>query len=224
MTPSFTKEKIFELLDLREQQDPARRVFGADTHQYRLHPPLSVFTIRAFESKCGTVLPADYRYFITEVGNGGAGPYYGLFPFGEHDAGDGLCSWDEGGLLGDLSAAFPHDSAWNLPDSFWDRMPDPGPEVSLEEEDRLMQAWVEQLDTNYWNPSIMNGAIPICHIGCALRLWLVINGRQKGIVWYDRRADHAGISPLRNERNEPMTFSDWYMAWLVNPKRAMNLP
>ena len=60
----------------------------------------------------------------------------------------------------------------------------------------------------------MNGAIPICHLGCGLWQWLVVNGEQKGFVWHDSRSDHGGISALRDESGRQMTFSDWYMTWL----------
>jgi hypothetical protein len=53
-------------------------------------------------------LPQEYRHFLTEIGNGGAGPFYGLFPWGKWDGagrelvtwqgGDGKCpAWVEGG-------------------------------------------------------------------------------------------------------------------------------
>jgi hypothetical protein len=156
----------------------------------------------------------DYKYFITEVGNGGAGPYYGLFPFGEQDCGRGFCAWEGGGLVGDLSQVFPHTTAWNLPESFWQLRPNPPAGIALEEEDRLNELWDKELQEHYWNLAIMNGAIPICHLGCALRQWLVIQGQQKGYVWGDDRVDNRGIYPLRDRSGQGMTLSRWYLAWL----------
>ncbi len=56
-----------------------RRVFGADGHRFRLNEPLLESEVDAFESKYNVKLPADYRAFLIHVGDGGAGPYHGLF-------------------------------------------------------------------------------------------------------------------------------------------------
>lgn len=61
-------------------QDPARRRFGARSHDYALRPPLGEARVAAIEAEIGAPLPPAYRSFIAEVGDGGAGPYHGLFP------------------------------------------------------------------------------------------------------------------------------------------------
>ena len=214
MSSTLDKQNILDLLDELRRTDREFNNFGVRAHQYKLYQPLAEFDIAAFECTHGVTLPDDYRHFITQIGNGGAGPYYGLFPFGYQDDIHGYCTWENGYMVGDLSAEFPHQNKWNLPDAFWQKMPDPAPDVSEAEEDRMMEAWDDELDEHYWNPKVMNGAIPICHLGCALRQWLVINGPQKGYVWADNRVDHTGISPLQDDKGIQMTFSDWYMSWL----------
>ncbi|MDT9700961.1 SMI1/KNR4 family protein [Streptomyces sp. P17] len=64
---------------LREMaaQDPRRERFGSDTHQYELAPVLSEAEIRAFEATHGIDLPAEYRSFVAQVGDGPAGPGHG---------------------------------------------------------------------------------------------------------------------------------------------------
>jgi hypothetical protein len=218
MRESFDKAAITRLLSELDRKDRHRSVFGSSVHDYKLHPPIQGSTIEEFEAQHGIRLPDDYRYFITEIGNGGAGPYYGLFPFGQQD--DEL-SWEEGDLVGDVSRPFPHVEAWNLPESFWQQEPDISPDTPRDEEDRLWEAWDKVEQKHYWNPAIMNGAIPISHLGCALRQWLVVNGEQKGFVWNDFRADHRGISPLRNESGRQMSFSDWYVSWLDESLRTL---
>lgn len=220
MTDSFDKLTITRLLSELARRDRHRSVFGSPVHEYRLNPVIPASTIEEFEAQHGIRLPDEYRYFITEIGNGGAGPYYGLFPFGQQD--DEL-SWEEGDLTGDVSRPFSHVEAWNLPESFWQQEPDISLDTPPEEEERLLEAWDKIEQEHYFNSTIMNGAIPICHVGCALWQWLVVNGEQKGFVWNDFRTDHRGISPLRNESGRQMSFSDWYMSWLDESLRKSDV-
>jgi hypothetical protein len=224
MASPLDKATVLKRLSELDRHDPGRGLFGAAVHDYQLHPPVAQAEIAAFEAEHKVTLPADYRFFITEIGNGGVGPYYGLFRFGMHDGNaDDSRPWQGGDLVGDVSAEFVHTEAWNLPSSFWEKAPEVAVEIPQDEEDRLYEAWDKELHEHYWNPKIMNGAIPICHRGCALRQWLVINGPQRGFVWNDDRADDAGISPLRDEHGQQVTFADWYMAWLTDPDRAMGI-
>lgn len=211
MASMLDRSTILLRLNELDRRDRRRCVFGASSHGYKLNPPLPVAVIEAFEERHGVSLPEGYRHFITEIGDGGAGPYYGILPFGKDDDGR---AWEGGGLVGDPRKPFPHKAAWNLPDSFWDGEPDWPPDTPVEEQDRLMEAWDRELEQHYWNPAIMDGAIPICHKGCALRQWLVIHGEQRGFVWDDLRVDNAGIAPALDESGGPLTFADWYMAWL----------
>jgi hypothetical protein len=203
----FEKNVILDRLDKLSRSDAARRRFGATDHDYKLNPPLSASVLEAFEGAHGIILPEDYRYFITEIGNGGAGPYYGLFPFGQHGDSFDFISWEEGYLVGDVSKPFPHVRAWNLPTTFWAQIPN-------SDDDKLWEAWDKIEYEHYWNPSLMNGAIPICNLGCNLRQWLVVNGEHRGFVWNDYRVDRAGISPLETKSGSPVSFADWYMSWL----------
>ena len=64
----------------------------------------------AFETRHHRILPANFRGFITQVGNGGAGLYYGVSELGEIDDDP----WQEGGgFVGKLSEPFPHTGPWN---------------------------------------------------------------------------------------------------------------
>jgi hypothetical protein len=56
------------------------QAFGAETHRYSLRPRLSEQDLVATERRLGVRLPADLRHFYAEVGDGGAGPEYGLRP------------------------------------------------------------------------------------------------------------------------------------------------
>ena len=57
--------------------DATRQVFGADTHDYALAPPITSADLAVLEARFGE-LPHEYRAVICELGAHGAGPYYGL--------------------------------------------------------------------------------------------------------------------------------------------------
>jgi hypothetical protein len=205
--------RIREALEQLAKRDKKLKVFGAASHGYRLNPPVAARQLSAFEKKIGVSLPDEYRTFITTVSNGGAGPAHGLFKLGEHDDGNRHCKWKRW-LVGDVARPFPHRRSWNLPKAFWAREPRPAEELSEAQQDRLWEAWDAKLAKEYYDPRFMNGAIPICHLGCALRQWLVVTGPERGMVWCDDRADKKGVYPLRDARGRNVSFGSWYMSWL----------
>jgi len=184
------------------------QIFGSDSHGFRFNPPLPETEVLAFEQKYKISLPEDYRQFLTCIGNGGAGPYCGIFPLGKMDDNFGFTVWQENdGMVGILSMRFPHDDAWNdlsaLPsEDLFDK--------DQSEYDRL----IEVFDKIYWNNSLVNGAIPICHEGCAIRIWLVVAGAQAGNLWEDRRSENGGLRPLRLSDGSIATFASWYDEWM----------
>src|SRR6516162_3039220 len=110
MTRTIDRFTVLQRLTELDRKDRRRQVFGAASHQYKLNPPLPVSSIEAFEERHGVSMPEDYRRFITEIGNGGAGPCYGVLPFGKDDDDR---EWEGGGLVGDPSKPLPHMSAWD---------------------------------------------------------------------------------------------------------------
>lgn len=97
--------KVRGRLTLMSVLDPLRWRFGASEHRYRLNPGISEQELASFEAEQQVALPADYRSFLLEVGNGGAGPHYGLLPLGRSLG------------PGDLSRPFPLTEAYSpVPD------------------------------------------------------------------------------------------------------------
>ncbi|WP_372368198.1 SMI1/KNR4 family protein [Candidatus Uabimicrobium sp. HlEnr_7] len=220
-------ETIKEKLLLLKKCDTDFEIFGSWEHRYELNEPLPVKDFRAIEKKYDCTFPEDYRIFITEIGNGGAGPGLGLFPVGKQDGdfreGELIDCWERGRLIGDLSKLFQHTKGVDAIDDFWRNLEKKLnikiEELPEEENKALYRKYRKDLfayvDSVYDPRDLMQGAIPICHIGCAKRLWLVINGPQNGNVWLDLRCNDIGIFPYLNNVEEPMTFYDWYLYWLV---------
>lgn len=181
-------------------------IFGSDGHGFRLAPCVSEAERRAFEIRHHVLLPPDYAEFVTEIGNGGAGPAYGLFPLGMCDGRNGLQPWaGEDGSEGGLSRPFPHTAPWNLEGPHED-LADSDPE----EYERLWRAY----EKAYWSPALTYGAMPICHLGCAHRVLLIVTGTEAGHVWEDHRASDGGLCPILRPDGTHATFGWWYRQWL----------
>jgi hypothetical protein len=51
----------------------------------------------------------------------------------------------------------------------------------LERDEAEYEKQFKEFDERYWRASLMNGAVPICHKGCNLRIWLVVSGDKLGV-------------------------------------------
>lgn len=203
---------ISDRLELLRGADPRRRTFGADAHEYRLRPPATEGEVAAFEAEHRIRLPGEYRDFLTKLGNGGAGPCYGLFSL--RIFGDDPDPSQQEGMIGDLARPFPHESAWNAGADYWDAAPDP----NVDED--AWQAWREE----YWSSHLIDGALPICHEGCGYFALLIITGADRGRIWRDGRASDAGIMPVAGPGGVPITFGSWYAHWFDEVSRERKLP
>ena len=197
------------------------KVFGSEGHMFACNATLSESVVREFEAQYRIVLPVDYRSFLLEVGNGGAGPAYGLFPLGMEDGGtgDGPRPWYENdGFVGNLAAPFPHRRPWNDLAGKPEYKEELEDDSSWEDEYQRKKGLWEQV---YWATANVNGAIPICHLGCAMRQWLVITGPEAGNVWDDNRADYGGLKPTQCGTRKRTTFLQWYKTWLEDALRQL---
>lgn len=75
--------KITELINLAREADEKCEEFGASKHRYKLNPVISLSQVRDFEQRHKIKLPQGYVDFLTQVGNGGAGPDYGIYSLEE---------------------------------------------------------------------------------------------------------------------------------------------
>jgi SMI1 / KNR4 family (SUKH-1) len=173
-------------------EDPGLKRFGASRHRYRLGPTLTETAVRRFEAMHEISFPPSYRTFLLEVGDGGAGPYYGLF---RHDGSEE--NWKPRRLPcqyepGSLARPFPHISGFSIPD--------PVPPCAVHP-----SAAADGEDPCWWN-----GSITVSEIGCGAFCRLVVTGPTTGQVWFEDFDSEDLLSPGPD-------FYEWYMSWLENP-------
>ncbi|MBN1216466.1 MAG: SMI1/KNR4 family protein [Candidatus Lokiarchaeota archaeon] len=187
-------ENIKIRLNKLREIDHSFKLFGANGHKYNLNPPLTAHQIEKIEEKYKIKLPEEYRTFLQQIGNGGAGPNYGIIPINK------ILEREIDFEIGDLTKSFPHSTKWNLNP--------PKPNDDNEE-------WF--LD-NYYNSKWINGSIPISDMGCCKWMLLIVTGKEKGTIWRDYRVENKGITPLKKSRKDKrrIRFLEWYIKWLDN--------
>jgi hypothetical protein len=199
-------ERIKTKLKELKRLDRGFSLFGSPRHQYQLNSTLPLQKIQKFEQTHNVKLPSDYVQFLTELGNGGAGPFYGLEPF-ENVLFDDL-DYKRPNFLLNPSKPFLHTEPWNLEFK---------PTVDEDEDEEEYEKQRLEFEEVYYDTQQMNGVIAICNYGCAISLNLVVNGEEYGNIWTDDRASDAGIRPSYELGNkEKITFLNWYELWLDN--------
>ena len=194
------EEKIkFICNDFSELKNLDRKldIFGASTHRYRLNERLSEGEINTFQEKHLLVLPEEYRLFLNRVGNGGAGPYYGLETLEDSLYAD--LDYKRPGEFVNPSEPFPFKQAWNM--KF---------EGGVD-----CETAYKNYEKEYFSEKWETGILRICNYGCGASLNLVVNGQGKGNIWVDDRANDGGIYPDTYFGQTGKTnFLDWYLLWL----------
>ncbi|PVD51273.1 SMI1/KNR4 family protein [Terrimonas sp.] len=196
------EEKLYQLKKL----DSNYSLFGSLKHRYHLNPPISSEKIEKFELRNKISLPNDYKEFLINVGNGGAGPFYGLEPL-ENALFEDLDYKDPMSLL-DPSNLFLHTEPWNL--NF---------KPTLDEKENIeeYELQLQEFEEIYFDSKQLNGVIAICNYGCGISLNLVVNGKEYGNIWTNDRVNNNGIHPSYELGNKgKITFLNWYELWLNN--------
>lgn len=183
-------EQIHRRLRELAEDDPQLRRFGARRHGYRLGPVAHERAVARFERAHAITLPESYRRFITTVGDGGAGPHYGLF---RHDGTDwpNYVQQLEQDLAGLRNTDFPHASDFQPWPKAKPCTRHPDPEDS-------------------YDPCWLAGTVALDEVGCGAFYRLVVTGPARGQVWLDDLANDQGLSAGPD-------FRDWYVQWLDNP-------
>lgn len=225
------QQQIRQKIELLKQKDQSFKIFGAKEHQYLLNPCLTETEIQNFEQQYHVTLPDDYRDFLCYVGNGGAGPMYGLFSLEE--------SIDEiqrhlievpQEYYDRLLESCQKDTLWEWMNAsrqiqdFFDNKLQSG-EINYDfwvqsfplNNDNALAAIQERINnpTGYFfidKDYPLGGSLPICHQGCGWMYVLVINGEQRGQIWI--AGEQGWLPEFSDETSIQKKFLAWYQSWL----------
>lgn len=185
------EEKLKKLIEL----DKDFSIFGSESHEYIINSKLTEEEIQNFEAKNQLTLPSEYREYLKNIGNGGAGPFYGLLELEDND-----------NNLTDLSMEFPYtyDKPLKLVEVY----------ETMDEMDDENEEEQEQFLNEIYEKSV-RGIIFLAHEGCGMYSVLVVKGEEYGKVWYFDFANDAGTYPLTSEKTgKSMKFFEWMELWI----------
>ncbi|WP_230655917.1 SMI1/KNR4 family protein [Psychrobacter sp. I-STPA10] len=167
-------------------------------HGFKLNPPVSLETLRAFEQQAGISLPSEYGAFLHYMGNGGAGVGYGIYPLGTH-----LDTYIDNGL-NCLKVPSKLNSTFNQ--ELWSQEIIPYIFVEdLADQDYTTQDVIhEKRMVEYYS-----GLICIATEGCGSCYALIVSGSYYGKVIY--APFDYNICP---DFAEQADFLTWYETWL----------
>jgi Leucine-rich repeat (LRR) protein len=191
-------DAIKSKLSLLIEKDKGFKTFGSNEpwggHQYLLNPTINELELTIFESSNNIKLPEDYKSFLSNICNGGAGPFYGLYSL--------EVGIDEANRLSNIE---------NITNSFSKNFP-----ISKQETDNFIKYYYQCIEDGEDDeiiypevPEVLTGVIFLSQYGCGWSYCLVIKGEMKGTVWL-----HGDYFYPIFDKEKIWTFSDWYEDWL----------
>lgn len=205
------KNKLAQLKAL----DTKFQLFGSSTHKYILQPALTKSYIQQFEADNNVTLPEGYVAFLTQIGNGGAGPFHGLKTLEESTIIFKDPNGKEADITFDLSKPFPHTKSWNIDEDELEDLHDKIEDAADAGNTKLEQELYEQKWKLISEPKHDHGRINVADYGRGIHISLIVNGEQAGFMWTDDRANDGGIYPSNELGNfTKINFLDWYELWL----------
>jgi hypothetical protein len=195
---------IVAKLERLRASDPDLKVFGAKAHRYAFRSVLLPAELAEVERRLGQPLPAEYRKFVCEVGNGGAGPFYGLLAFDDNE--DQSVNLDE-------DFPFTHERPFRCDSKrveLFSRQMD-----AARDEATKLALWneLDHFDVEDYARAT-RGLTFLCHEGCGMFDVLILRGECAGQVWWFDFCNRVGVLPLAFPNGEPLSFFDWYETWL----------
>lgn len=180
-------ERLKKFTELAKKADKWHKVFGSKTHKYKFNTVISLAEVCEFEERNNIKLPADFIKFLTEIGNGGAGVDYGIYP------------------LERIQEEINTFETMN-PDS----------DKTIFDYENYAEKWAElctKLDTadddetySHIEKQLVNGWLIIGTAGCTYDYVIMCKGKNYGKV--------AGVDWNMFEDNPPYILSDSFESWI----------
>lgn len=200
-------------------------VFGARAHCFELDVPLTAAEVADIEVWLGVELPEDYRSFLLQVGAGGAGPAYGVFPVRRDSS--GVWRWigdnPDGIEPGRVVEPFPGGTDPVAVAQILRERPDREDYEDLADLDVDLEAWEERMNETQYDPRLVPGALCLCDEGCGRLIWLVVAGPERSRMWRDPRCDYEDLYPMSDADGSALDFAAWYLAWLADAEAVCGL-
>ena len=188
------KQKIDRASRFLERYSSKRISFNA---------PIELAKIIEIENYYEIELPAEYRAFITTIGNGGSGPNFGLLSL-EDSLVYRYAAREKEQLNQDfLKIPFTHTSAYNPSEDRY----------ILELGAKCDRGEILKSECDAVFDYLTAGTLTISIEGCGYHSRLVITGATRGQVWFDADVGDGGYIHLN------LSFFDWYEKWLDNSFR-----
>ena len=209
-------DRIKNKLEQLKIFDKDLELFGADTHKYLLNQILTNDQVAQFERDNKVELPKEYVTFLTTIGNGGAGPFYGIHTLDDSRINFFDNTENANHQYFDLSKAFPHTESWNV-EAQLEELYEKIEEANEAGDEKLEEELFEQKWEIIGREEHDFGRLNTTDYGCGVTISLIVNGQEKGNMWTDDRTNDAGLYPTTELGNKgKITFLDWYELWLDN--------
>ncbi|WP_322907099.1 SMI1/KNR4 family protein [Paenibacillus campi] len=163
--------------------------FGSASHQYTMQPPLERAELERWQAMHGITLPEPFACFLLTIGNGGAGPYYGIYTLAQATA------YTEPDALSLPAILRPR-----MPKAEWNELIAP-----LIADDNISDEQYEQVKSER-----LGGMLCIGTQGCDYDMYLVLDGQYRGRLVYTN--DFYEDTPFFFVYDDH--FVDWYERWL----------
>lgn len=221
--------KIEAVLRQARRWDMDFPLFGSHSHAHLFRPPLPEEDAAAWEDLMELRLPQDYRQYLAHLGNGGAGPAYGLAPFRcplrDYFREPAVFSDDQAERFNELSrrwyAQF-HEDEDQLYEDYCAETPEER-RMDFRDWDEARYRYIENTVAHFLFKS---GQLFIANQGCSQDIYLLLSGTHRGFChgnsteydysypfWY-QSADRRDAITWPQYREVLTPFEDYFMDYV----------